>query len=443
MSVSAVDAAGNTTTTSRDVLVDNTPPDPVVPEIASGNAWRRANDFSVSWANPPTNTAPVTRALWKLCRSDGTCPWRGEQSGNGIHALPDFAAPEPGDLRLHVWLEDAAGNQREGNAVASVPVRFDPEPPHVAFLEPDVTDPLRVVLQTADRHSGLAGGEIEMRARGTHTWHGLRTERLGSELVAYVDDERFRRGAYEFRGRAFDQAGNESSTSRRTDGSAASLRLPARIETRLVVGLRRRQPGRDRKQLHANVLTSFMAGLRLAGVLTNADGQPIEGATIEAFERSIDGTEFAVGLATTGARGRFRYVLRANRNRDLRFHYGGSRRIASATAHFRVGVHAASSIRASRSRLLNGQRVVFAGRVRSRPIPPTGKLIEIQAYFRGRWRTIATVRTDRTGRWRFPYRFGATLGRVTYRFRAHLPIEGGYPFAAGHSAITKVLVVGL
>jgi hypothetical protein len=140
--------------------------------------------------------------------------------------------------------------------------------------------------------------------------------------------------------------------------------------------------------------------------------------------------------------GTFRYILRASRNRDLVFRYGGSRRIGAATARFRLRVRAASSIKASRLRLRNGQQVTFKGRVRSRPLPATGKLIEIQAYFRGRWRTISTVRTDRMGRWRFPYRFGATLGRVTYRFRAQLPVEGGYPFAPGHSRVARVVVIG-
>ena len=90
----------------------------------------------------------------------------------------------------------------------------------------------------------------------------------------------------------------------------------------------------------------------------------------------------------------------------------------------------------------NGRAVLFSGSVRSRPLPLSGKLIEMQAHFRGRWRTFSTLRTDRRGRWRFRYRFGATLGRVTYRFRARLPSEGGYPFVTGRSQVAKVLVLG-
>jgi hypothetical protein len=401
--------------------------------------------LDVSWTNPPGNAAPITRAHWKLCESDGTCPTKGERAQADVHNLQDLLAPAPGEYRLHVWLEDAAGNQREANAAVSVPIRFDPEPPELAFLPQDPADPLRVAVNVADRHSGLANGKIEMRAAGADTWHGLSTERQGSQLVAYVDDERFRRGAYEFRAWGEDYAGNEASTGKRTDGSAATLRLPARIDTRLLVGFRhptQRRAHRRRTRLDRNVVAHQGRRLRLSGRLTNADGQPIEAATVEALETRPDSASLPLGLATTGPNGKFRYVLRATRNRDLVFRYGGSRRIGAAATAFRLRVPASGSIKVNRGTVRNGHAVVFTGRVASRPLPPAGKLVEMQAHFRGRWRTFSTVRTDRSGLWRFPYRFGATLGRVTYRFRARLPSEGGYPFITGHSRVAKVVVLG-
>jgi hypothetical protein len=360
-----------------------------------------------------------------------------------VHELPRLLAPAPGDYRLFVWLEDAAGNQREANAALSVPLRFDPEPPELAFLAPDPADPLRVVVNGLDRHSGIAQGEIEMRQSGTLTWHGLPTQLVGSQLVAYVDDERFRRGSYEFRAHAQDLAGNEASTGTRTDGSAATLRLPARIETRLAVGvLRKRGSDRQGRRLARNVTATYGSVVRLRGLLVNADGQPIDAATVEALDERPDDTTLPVGLATTGPDGKFRYILRARRNRDLLFRYAGSRRIAAATSPFELQVRATSSIRVNRRKVRNGQGVLFSGRVVSRPLPPGGKLIEMQAHFRGRWRTFSTLRTDRAGSWRFRYRFGATLGRVTYRFRARLPSEGGYPFISGRSRVAKVVVLG-
>jgi len=342
-----------------------------------------------------------------------------------------------------VWLEDAAGNRREANAATAVPLRFDPEPPELGFLAVDPADPLRVVVDVSDRHSGLAIGEIEMRETGTGTWHSLSTTVAGSQLVAYVDDERFRRGAYEFRARAEDHAGNEASTGTRVDGTAATLRLPARIDTRLVVGVPRRLRGHSRRRRLDNEVTAgFGSALRLSGFLSNSDGQPLETASIEALEKQLDGTNLLNGLATTRSDGTFRYVIRATRNRQLLFRYPGSRRIGAASAVFKLHVPAATSIRIDRATVRNGEAVVFRGRVRSRPLPLNGKLIEMQAHFRGRWRTFSTLRTNRRGVWRFPYRFGATLGRVTYRFRARLPSEGGYPFVTGRSRVAKVVVVG-
>jgi hypothetical protein len=182
--------------------------------------------------------------------------------------------------------------------------------------------------------------------------------------------------------------------------------------------------------------------VRLSGRLTNPAGQSIDGATIEAVQIEPDGTALPVGLATTTRTGRFRYVVRATRSRQLVFRYAGSRRIGSAKALFQMRVPAGSSMELNRRRVRNGETVLFSGRVFTPPIPAAGKLIEMQAYFRGRWRTISTVRSARSGSWRFPYRFGATLGRVTYRFRAQLPMEGGYPFSSGHSRVAAVLVIG-
>ena len=305
LSVSALDAAGNPTSVTRDVYVDNTPPDPVLPEIVGGTAWRRTNGFAASWTNPPNTAAPITRAHWKLCTADGTCPSRASAPATDVHELPRVAAPSPGEFRLYVWLEDAAGNQREATPPLSVPLRFDPGASRNCLLAPDPADPLRVAVDAIDRHSGIAGGEIEMRAAGAHTWHGLRTEHQGSQLVAYVDDERFRSGAYEFRARAVDQAGNEASTGKRTDGSAATLRLPARIDTRLRVGVPTRvrgRRGRTRVRFDSTVVAPFGRTVRLTGRLTNADGQPIEAATVEALQTNSEGATLADRIGDDGTR---------------------------------------------------------------------------------------------------------------------------------------------
>ena len=211
---------------------------------------------------------------------------------------------------------------------------------------------------------------------------------------------------------------------------------------RVLTGGRGERRGANGRRLDNDVTARYGGVLRLTGLLSNSEGQPLEAATIEALEERPDGTSMPNGLATTRADGSFGYIIRATRNRELLFRYPGSRRIGVASAVFDLEVPAATSIRVSRRTVRNGRAVLFRGRVRSRPLPLNGKLIEMQAHFRGRWRTFSTLRTDRRGAWKFRYRFGATLGRVTYRFRALLPSEGGYPFIGGHSRVRRILVSG-
>jgi hypothetical protein len=107
-----------------------------------------------------------------------------------------------------------------------------------------------------------------------------------------------------------------------------------------------------------------------------------------------------------------------------------------------VRVPAAATIRASRRTVRNGQSVTFTGRLRGRPIPTAGKVVDLQAFYRGRWRTFATPRAAFDGRWSYTYRFGATRGRVLYRFRLKVRPESAYPYELGYSKTTAVTVSG-
>ena len=105
-------------------------------------------------------------------------------------------------------------------------------------------------------------------------------------------------------------------------------------------------------------------------------------------------------------------------------------------------VPATSSIHVDRGRVRNGEAVVFTGGLVGGHVPDGGKLIDLQAYYRGGWRTFATPRTDARGRWSYRYRFGATSGVVRYRFRARIRREAAYPFELGYSRRISVTVRG-
>ena len=90
--------------------------------------------------------------------------------------------------------------------------------------------------------------------------------------------------------------------------------------------------------------------------------------------------------------------------------------------------------------LRNGERVRLRGRVRGGAIPPKGKLVELQAREGGDWRTFASLRSDRRGRFATRYRFQRTFSPRTYRFRARARAEARFPFVLGVSRSVPVRV---
>jgi len=445
--VTSRDPAGQATSAqAQTVLVDNTPPGaPAGAAVDGGEGWRRHNSFAVHWENPAQQHAPIAAVHWRLCPLHGGTCASGRKPGGDISRLEDLAVTSAGENELTLWLEDEAGNQDPGRA-RRLRLRLDNEPPDLAFLAQDPADPLKLVVSARDSLSGLADGEIEMRRLGDASWHPVEARVEGSQLVGSIDDERFPDGSYQLRARARDAAGNEASTDRREDGASMAVRLPLRVATRMRVGVprTRRRHGRRVLLLSPSARVAFGRHVRLRGTLRNPDGQPIDDATIYVLSKTAGSIEdlAAAGLVHTDERGRFSYVAKASRNRLLRFRYPGSRRIRSQTRDVSLAVPAKSTIRASDHSLLVGDAVAFAGRLLTGPVPRGGKLMEVQAFFRGRWRTISTVRSSSRGRWRFEYRFGGTRGTVRYRFRLRIPFEAGYPFATGGSRPTSVSVRG-
>ena len=454
--VAAIDTAGNANTASRTFSVDNTAPGrPSDIAVEGGDGWRATNDFAVRWRSPAQEHAPIVKAHYSLCPLGGQRPCReGSREGAGFEGITGLRVPEPGDYVVRVWLEDEAGNADRENASDAVRLRFDNEPPQLAFEAQDPGDPLRIAVAASDPGSGLARGEVETRRQGTTAWRPLATALEPQRLVAYVDDSQLRAGTYEFRVRAVDRAGNERSTDKRVDGGKMELSLPVRMATRLRAGVVRTVPklvnrgGRKVRRPVARLKTRahvrFGRRARIRGRLTAADRSPLAGASLTVFAQPrTTGARFApVGEVATDEAGWFTYLAAPGVSRILRFEYPGTRLIRSLVRHVWLRVPASTTIGVSRRFALNGESVVFSGRLRARP-PAAGKLIEVQAFFRGRWRTFATPRANARGRWRLRYRFQATRGRVTYRFRALVPREPSYPFERGVSRSIGVRVQGL
>ena len=222
-----------------------------------------------------------------------------------------------------------------------------------------------------------------------------------------------------------------------------SLQLPVRVVTRLRAGVPRKHRGR--RLLDDDVRTRVGRRVDVVGRLVNADGAPIDDAELQVLSstRLAPGDFRLSGIVRTDENGRFGYRLAPRESRLLRIRYPGSRRIRGATRQLVLRVPADSSMRASDRRVIAGETVRFSGRLKTQPAPPGGKLVEVQSFFRDRWRTFSTVRTDAAGRWSFAYSFTGTVGTVRYRFRARIPFEGGYGYDTGRSDPISVVVRGL
>lgn len=445
LTLEAVDAGGNPTSESRTIRVDNSPPDPpkgLSLEGASG--WRSTNDFTLRWTvSSPVAGSQVAAAEWELCPVEGTTCTRGSRPGRNIAALEHFKVPAPGAYDLKLWLRDEAGNEDRRLAAAPVRLQYDDASPEVVFEPLSSEDPTLLSARTTDKGSGVAGGSIEMRRVGSPTWLALPTTLESGRLLARIDDERLGDGVFELRARAADHAGNERSTEQRADGEKATVTLPLRLKTRLRGGMVVRRSG------HARLATSAYARygqlVRVRGRLTTPEGNPVQDVEVQAFTQVRDASTPPRLIATvrTSRSGRFTFLVRKGPSRAIRIRYGGTQHIRAATRIVVLNVRSRTTMRPSRRRLVNGETVRFRGRIATGRIPSQGKLVELQVWVRGRWRTFATTRAGARGTWHYDYRFDGTRGRQTYRFRARVPPETGYPFAAGRSRVVRVRVAGV
>lgn len=193
----------------------------------------------------------------------------------------------------------------------------------------------------------------------------------------------------------------------------------------------------------AHVTTDYGAPVTVGGTLTDVGGDRLGGVPLTVLSR-LPGEERFERVATveTDEQGGFAYRAPTGPSRKLRVEYAGSDRHRPAAGEVALWVRAASSISVSDHHVRNGDRVLFEGRLRGGPYPAEGKLVELQAYYRDRWRTFAVTRTSGGGAWSYRYRFGGTRGRLTYPFRARIPRERSYPYVLGHSRVVRVTVNG-
>ena len=177
------------------------------------------------------------------------------------------------------------------------------------------------------------------------------------------------------------------------------------------------------------------------GRLVDERGRPISGATVAVVQqlRRAGADPVQVATVSTAADGTFSYKLAGGPSRTMTFAYSAFANDPkpTATSSLRTVVRAQLSSRVSPRSVRAGGRITLSGGLRL--LGREGIEVKIQPRDGRVWRTIATVKTTRGGRFRWTYRFKRGAAGRTFAFRARVdsPL---YPFAAGNSKPVLVRV---
>lgn len=312
------------------------------------------------------------------------------------------------------------------------------------------------VLAT-DRVSGVSGGGVEISPVGSGNWQALPTQDEGDHLIARIDDAAMPAGEYELRASARDLANNLTVSDHRLDGQPMRLKLPLRTITAMKAGIvskrtvlrtvkkhgKKRKVRRSRTVLESRDKVPFGRTVRFGGRLVNPAGHPLADATVTVYSRLADGGEETVaGTTTTNGDGHFSFKVEARSSRKFRFAYSGSPTVLPIEGSATLLVEGATTFKVKPKHVLNGDSVLFSGRVKGRPLPPGGKLLELQVDLTDEWSTFQTLHTDSHGFWKLRYPFKRTCGVVVYAFRVVLPEEEPYPLEESSSHQLRVRVKG-
>jgi hypothetical protein len=224
-----------------------------------------------------------------------------------------------------------------------------------------------------------------------------------------------------------------------------------RRSKRCMVKVRKQRAAAKKRAAKRKIPTGTVPAMTVAygksalvkGTLLSTDRQPIASQTVDVYQRLAARGQQMVRIATlrTNGAGRFDYHAPKGASRTMRFQFDGTETLHPAAAEVTLHVRASSTLKGSRHALRNGESVRFSGRI-GKPIPSGLKILDLQAFYRHKWRTFATPRVTTNGNWKFTYRFEATTGVVTYKFRVRIRREASYPYELGYSKVTKVTVRG-
>jgi hypothetical protein len=502
ITLQGTNAAGNTSSISNTVQVDN---DPVsislaTPNDANPTVWvNHAVQVSSSASAGPSGISGTS------CEIDGgqsfAAPTGGfVVDGDGAHTVSCTASNNA---------VDPQGAHDTGTA--SQTIKIDEAPPAVAFAPINPADPDAIAVNTSDSESGVASGSITVQGPHDPAPRTLPSTLSGSQLLSRFDDGG-RNGDYTFTASSCDAVGNCASTSEvrhfpirlGSQGliSFRKLIVPARtLRTRIRVGARHRTVERREqvgghsrrvkrtitvgghlRRVRVHVRAGHRCGQRtihvrtrrhhphrrrvvacrrlqlrpvthhrqrlghrvkVYGLLRTAQGVPLADAPVAISTRPDDrgGRYHPVLTTMTGPHGRWAVTLRGGPSRTIRARYPGSAILEPATVKAQLTVPAGIRLHITPHVLPWRRAIRIRGHLIGRYIPHDGVALRLLVRYPGHreWTPLEALRTTDHGAFAFRWSYRSGRGVATYPFKmATTATETDYPYAAGSSRPVRV-----
>jgi hypothetical protein len=476
LTITAINAAGLTTSESVTVRVDNEP---------VGLTLSTPNDADPSlWVNHAvtahaTAIAGPSGVGGTTCGTDsgtttGSSPQGLTVNGDGVHTVTCTA-----------W-NNAVGPQGQPDTTTqTMTVHIDEAPPTIRFAPQDPRDPTAMVVDATDSESGVASTSLQMSPAGTNNWTNLQTSFSGAQVTTHFDDAQ-RSGPYAFKATSCDNAGNCASATelltlplRAASDSAVSLTSvvnPVRhrvVYERILVGwhwLTIRRNGklvrikvgghfktvkvlevvgrRSKPTVTTTLRVPYGQRLTIHGLYTTAEGVPLPGEPVHIFVAPDNHTNAftQVATVTSSPDGSWTANLPPGPSQVIRAVTDGTATILPSSGQVTTIVPAdIKLLRVWPRHVTWGATVHLVGQLLGGYLPPGGALVRLRIGYGSTYSTYG-VQEHVTGNGRFST--VATFGpgdpsiKRTYWFQiASLPM-GDYPYAPAASQRVPVTVGG-
>ena len=481
ITVQGSDAAGDSSSFSRTIQIDN---DPVkaglaTPDDANPTVWvNHAVQVTASASAGPSGISGMS------CSIDGaasfTYPTGGfTVDGNGAHTVSCTAQNNA---------VDPQGVHNSGTATEKIDI--DEAPPTVSFAAVNPNDPDEIVANTSDSESGVASGSITVQGPHEASPVPLATTLNGGQLVSDFDDGG-KNGSYTFTATSCDAVGNCASTQEvlhfpirlgsqalvsfrriyapartlvkrihvgggvrtitrrerihghrrlvkrtvKTRGRVRNVRVRVarnrRCGTRIIHVRSGRHRRRHRRRVRACRVLRWRTTtrsrqrlghrIRLYGLVRTKQGQPIASATVHISTRPDDrgGRYRRVATTTTDSAGRWEVKLPGGPSRTIRAFYTGSNVIEPATVHAQLTVPAGIRLHITPHVLPWSHTMHLSGHLVGRYVPHDGVALRLLVHYPHArgWTVLQALRTNRHGAFHFGWDYNGGRGVATYPFR--------------------------